>query len=128
MAVTDITPQDLPLGGYNLSDSADFTALGIGADNGVQFAYAPKNAANASMRFLALKNSTGGLATFTLKFGEYESEDALSAYGVAPSDPTIEVADGKVHLVKLSEIIRDSDGKVVVECDVAGEALAFDIS
>ncbi len=55
MARTTITPVALPDTGYNLTDSAAFTAMTPGANNGVEVSLD-----NASR--IILKNTTGGAA------------------------------------------------------------------
>lgn len=115
MAVTDITKEAVGLDGYNLTDSDDFQATGLGDGNGVQFPH-------DSRILLVLKNDTGGAAEFTLKLKSFEG---LAALSITPDDHTIEVADGKTHVVKLDDVFKNSDGNVVVECDVAGEVLAI---
>ena len=112
MARTLITKIDIPAAGYNLTDSGDFVTLTAGSGNGVEFVF------NANDRLL-LKNDTGGAATFTLKV------PPPSPYSgrVTIPDETVPVADGKTWVYKLAAIFKQSDGKVYVECDVAGKVL-----
>lgn len=114
MARTAITATTLTAGGYNLTDSSDFETLSTGSGNGVSFAFNRNDT-------LVLKNGTGGAASFTIKVptpGTYSAR-------VTVNDETVSVADGKTYLYKLTEIFKQSDGDVYVDCDVAGEVLVL---
>lgn len=115
MSRTTITATVVPDTGYNLTDSADFATLSTGSGNGVQFTYNPANR-------LVLKNDTGGAAVFTIKVptpGQY------SGQGATIPDVTKSVATGKTVLYPLSAIFKQSDGRVYIECDVAGKVLVL---
>lgn len=113
-----ITPTAVPNAGYNLTDSADFTALAPGEGNGVQFSYDNDD-------LVLLKNETGGDAIYTLVVGEKPAGYATSA--VVVTDPTITVEDGKTVALKLDTIFKQPSGKVLIDCDVAGEILILDL-
>ena len=116
MARTAITAVPITDTGYNLTDSADFQTLGIGADNGVEFTYQPN--------YLAiLKNSTAGAASYTVKV---PTPSQYSDKGLALSDVSVAVAAGKTVLYPLSGIFKQADGKIYIDCDVAGEALVLE--
>jgi hypothetical protein len=112
MARVTITATAVPAATYNLTDSADFTALSTGAGNGVQFTY---NGAH----LLVLKNTTGGTAAYTIKV---PTPAAYTSIATIPDD-TVSVGTLDTHLVKLSSVYKQSDGMVYVDCDVAGSAL-----
>jgi len=115
MARALITPVALTKTGYNLSDSSDFTVMGTGAGNGVQFAF-------DSHDFIVLKNGTGGDAVYTFKI---LPETKYSDFGVTLPDDTITVATTKTWVRPLSVIFRQTDGKVYVDCDVAASILVL---
>lgn len=112
---TTITP--IGSGGYNLTDSADFSTLTPGADNGVEFPYSTNDE-------VVLRNSTAGAAVFTFIIAQRAAEDA--AVGGTITDTTVTVAAGKDYtLAGLSELFRDDDGNVAIDCDVAGKVLVL---
>lgn len=103
----------LPATSYNLTDSADFETLATGSNNGVTITYSDINV-------LLLKNTTGGAAVFTIKVVVPAGYDRVTV-----SDETVSVAAGDTHLYPLAPIFRQSDGKIYIDCDVAGEVLAL---
>lgn len=114
MARAAITADTLTAGGYNLTDSADFTTLSTGDGNGVSFAY-------NSNDLLVLKNDTGGGAVFTIKVPtptDYSSR-------VTVNDESVSVAAAKTYLYKLTPIFKQSDGDVYVDCDIAGKVVVL---
>ena len=117
IAAVSITP--IASNGYNLTDSADFTTLGVGADNGVTFTFATNNE-------VILKNPTGGAAVFTFIVAVRDAE--ATSVGATITDTTVTVAAGKTHILdKLSELFRDATTKLVaIDCDVAGEVLVLE--
>lgn len=115
MARTAINAVQMDDDGYNLTDSADFTALAVGAGNGVTFDYDTRNE-------LILKNTTAGAATYTLKV---PTPSEYAAKGATVPDVAVVVAAGKTWRYPLSGIFRQSDGKVYVDCDVAGSVLVL---
>lgn len=115
MARTAIAPIDLSKTGYNLTDSADFTTLTLGSGNGITVLFDPKD-------ILILKNDTGGSAVFTLKVpGETKYSDKNA---VVP-DVSVTVANGKTWVYQLTNIFKQADGKVYIDCDVAGKVLVL---
>lgn len=115
MARTAIAPVDLTKTGYNLIDSTDFTTLSTGDSNGIMVQFDPSD-------ILILKNDTGGPAVFTLKV---PGENKYSDKGIAVPDQTVTVADGKTWIYQLTGVFKQSDGKVYVDCDVAGKLLVL---
>jgi hypothetical protein len=115
MAAVDITNDivEIAATGTNLTDSADFTTLVVGAGNGIKFEYTDRLT-------IILKNTTGGAATFTILVPQI---DILTEAGVTVPDSDIVVANGKTYLVQEAYAFKDSDGYVTIECDVAGEIL-----
>lgn len=118
MAAADITPTALPVdGAYNLTDSLDFTTLVAGAGNGVTFNFDASD-------LVALKNGTAGAAVFTIKVRQ---DSKFSDKGITVPDETINVAAGKTFVMRMVEIFKTTAGKIIVECDVAGEVLVLDL-
>lgn len=115
MARTAIQLTDLTKTGYNLTDSTDFATLGTGVGNGITVAFDPRDV-------LVLKNDTGGPAVFTLKV---PGEDKYSDKGITVPDETVTVADGDTWIYQLTSIFKQSDGKVYIDCDVAGKVLVL---
>lgn len=114
MARTGITAVTLTATGYNLTDSAGFATLSTGAGNGVSFAFNRNDT-------IVLKNDSGGSADFTIKIptpGTYSARTTVN-------DDTVTVADGKTWLYKCTEIFKQSDGDVYIDCDVAGKVLVL---
>jgi hypothetical protein len=115
MATTPITAVTLTATGYNLTDSGDFTTMSTGAGNGVEFSF------NAN-DFLVLKNTTGGSAVYTITV---PNPATYSNKGVTVPDATVTVVTGKTWMYKLSAIFKQSDGDVIIECDVAADILVL---
>lgn len=115
MARAAITAVAMTKTGYNLTDSADFSVMGTGADNGVEF---PLDTTD----IIVLKNTTGGAAVYTFKI---PAEAKYTDYGGAVADDTITVAAGKTWVRPLSTIFKQTTGKVHVDCDVAGSILVL---
>lgn len=113
MARTQITPVSLDDTGYNLTDSSDFDALSTGAGNGAEVAY-------DSATWIVLKNTTGGPADFTVKI---PTPAQYTAIGITLSDMTVTVADGKTWILKPHAAMKQSDGDIYIDCDVAGSIL-----
>lgn len=101
--------------GYSLTDSADFDTLGTGAGNGVEIPF-------DSRSLIFLKNGTGNPATFTVKVPTPAKYVALGV-GATDLDMTIEVADGKTYLLRPKDVMKQSDGDIYIDCDVAGAVL-----
>lgn len=115
MARTAINPTALTKTGYNLTDSADFETMSTGADNGVEFIFDPSD-------IVVLKNPTGGDAVYTFKV---PGETRYTDYGASITDDTITVGAGDTWVRPISNIFKQSDGKIYVDCDVAGEILVL---
>ena len=113
MARSALNPVAIPATGYNLTDSADFAALSAGATNGKEIVY------DAAGRII-LKNTTGGAAVYTIKV---PTPAQYSQIGITLSDMTITVAAGKTWEVKPHAAMRQADGKIYIDCDVAGSIL-----
>lgn len=120
MAATEIAKDTIPRtnAGYNLTDSADWNTMSTGAGNGVKWTAEP------GTDLIALKNDTGGPATFTFKINQ---PSGYSTFGVTISDVTLAVADGKTYFVRLSSLFKDANGVITVECNVAGKIIVFDL-
>jgi len=89
--------------------------MSTGAGNGVEFRLDPTD-------IIILKNTTGGTAVYTIKV---PSPSGYSDKGVTVPDVTVSVAAGKTYLYKPSNIFKQSDGDMIVECDVAGDILVI---
>lgn len=113
MARTAFTPVGVPNVGYNLTDSADFAPMATGAGNGKTF---PLDGANR----IVLKNTTGGAAVYTIKI---PTPPEYTAIGITLSDITVTVAAGKTWVLKPHGVMRQADGNVYIDCDVAGSIL-----
>ena len=101
--------------GYNLTDSAGFQTLVTGGSNGSKHTYSLND-------IVILKNDTGGNATFTFTTPVSAS---LAAIGATITRPTVTIATGKTYLFRLSEVLKDGNGEVVITCDVAGKLLVI---
>ena len=114
MATTSIQPLDLfsSIAAYDIEQSSDFSTLTTGSGNGVEFPW--KDAG-----FVFLKNDTGSAATFTIKVPTPSSYDGF----VTIPDDTISVPDGCLFIYKLSSILKQTSGNIIIECDVAGKVL-----
>lgn len=105
----------LPDTGYNLTDAADFTAMATGAGNGVEIVYDPATR-------VVLKNTTGGAAVFTVKI---PTPSPYSAIGITLSDVTVSVTAGKTWLLRPHAVMKQADGKIYIDCDVAASILVL---
>lgn len=115
MARTTITATAITDTGYNLTDSASFSTLGVGASNGVAFTL------NTAERIILL-NDTGGAATFTIKI---PTPASYTAIGVTVPDMTVAVANGKTYVLEPPSVARQSDGMMYIDCSVAGKVLVL---
>jgi hypothetical protein len=115
MARSAFTTITIPATGYNLTDSADFAALSTGAGNGKEVVYDPASR-------IVLKNTTGGAAAFTIKV---PTPSQYSSIGITLSDMTVTVAASKTWELKPHATWQQSDGKVYIDCDVAGSLLVL---
>jgi len=114
MARTAIEPVDIfpSSAEYDFSSSGDFSTLNTGDDNGVTFPW-------KTTLFLALRNNTGSPANFTIKI---PTPTDLDKYTTIVDDSVL-VADGDISFYKISQVLKQSDFKVYVDCDVAAELL-----
>lgn len=115
MARTAFTPVSIPNAGYNLTDSADFAALAPGAGNGKTFPH------DAAARII-LKNTTGGAAVYTIKI---PTPSQYTAIGITLSDMTVTVAAGKTWELKPHAAMKQADGNIYIDCDVAASILVM---
>ena len=115
MARSALAATTIAATGYNLTDSADFAALSTGAGNGKEIVYDP------AARII-LKNTTGGAAAYTIKI---PTPAQYSAIGITLSDMTVTVAAAKTWELKPHASMKQSDGKIYIDCDVAGSLLVL---
>jgi len=94
-----------------------FTELATGTGNGVYFPLLGTD-------LIVLKNDTGDVATFTIVV---TTPAGYTTFGITVPSPTIEVADGKTVVLRVADVLKDGDGNVQVDCDVAGEMLVYDL-
>lgn len=113
MARTALAAVSIPATGYNLTDSSDFAAMTAGANNGKQIPY------DGASRII-LKNTTGGPAVYTVKV---PTPAQYSAIGITFSDMVVTVAAGKTWELKPHAAMRQADGNIYIDCDVAGSIL-----
>ena len=111
-----INPVPLTATGYNLTDSAGFTAMTLGANNGVEIAY-------DAATLIVLKNTTGGVAVYTVKI---PTPAQYTAIGITLSDITVTVAAAKMWLLKPhASMVQTAVGRIYIDCDVAGSILVL---
>jgi hypothetical protein len=103
MARTAIGVGGIPAGGLDVIVGATFTTMGVGANNGVEFAYRPG-------ALVIVRNTSGATAAFTFKV---PTPDGYAAKGLT-------VPNARTMLYPLSGIFVQGDGLVAVDCDVAG--------
>jgi hypothetical protein len=115
MSRTTITAVDIPDTGYNLTDSAGFATLGVGASNGVAFAYQPGD-------LVVLKNDSGSSATYTFKV---PTSAQFTNVGITIPDVTVAVATGKTYVIPVNAVFNQSDGLIYLDCSVAGKAMVL---
>ena len=102
--------------GTNLTD-ATFTTLSTGSGNGVYFDY-------DSNDLVVLKNDTGGAAVFTLVL---VSPTSITDIGGSLTNPTVSVANGKTHVLRLTDALKQTDGDAYIDCYVAGKILVLNL-
>jgi hypothetical protein len=115
MARSALAAVDITDTGYNLTDSAAFVALSTGANNGKEIVYNPA-------AVIVLKNTTGGNAVYTIKI---VTPPEYTAIGLTLSDMTVTVATLKTWVMQMKSVMRQADGKVYIDCDVAGSLLVL---
>lgn len=119
MARTLITAQDIPAitsEGFNLTD-ATFTTMSTGSNNGVKFTHDPGT-------LIVMKNDTVGAADYTMILG---SIGQITAVGGTVTDPVVDVAVGKTHIIRPDLAFKQSDGMVYIDCDVAAKILVLNV-
>ena len=109
-AITKITPTSWTSEGTNLTDLS-YATLSTGSGNGKTFAH-------VNTDLIVLYNDTGGNATYTFIA---EPVPSVTNLGGVITDPTVVVATAKIHVLRPIAGIRQSDGDVYVDCDVAGK-------
>jgi hypothetical protein len=85
--------------------------LTVGTDNGYYFTFADAEG-------FFMENSTGGNATFTIPLTE---PDDYAERGITFTDKTFVVATAKHVFYPVDSRFKDADGKVNIDCDVAGK-------
>ena len=70
---------------------------------------------------IILKNDTAGAAVFTIKV---PTPNDLSGIVTVPDD-TINIATGKTYLLRPQSAYKQSDGRIYIDCDVAGKVLVY---
>ena len=70
---------------------------------------------------IILKNDTAGAAVFTIKV---PTPNDLSGIVTVPDD-TITIAAGKTYLLRPQSAYKQSDGRIYIDCDVAGKVLVY---
>ena len=114
MARAAISTTSIPDTGYNFTDGTG-TTLSTGAGNGGEIDY------DANTR-IYLTNPTGGSSTGAIKIPTPTSHSALS---VTIPDMSITIAAGKTYVLKPAAVSRQADGKVYIDCSVAGKLLVL---
>lgn len=114
MARAAISTTSIPDTGYNFTDGTG-TTLSTGAGNGGEIDY------DANTR-IYLTNPTGGSSTWTINIPTPTSYSALS---VTIPDMLITIAAGKTYVLKPAAVSRQADGKVYIDCSVAGKLLVL---
>lgn len=109
MARSTVTRQAIPVAGLNITDMT-YDTLGVGANNGVVFAY---NLGD----LILLRNTTGASVNYTLKV---PAPASLSAVGATVGDVTVAVAAAKTVTYKANAAFRQSDGNIYIDCSAAG--------
>lgn len=94
----------------NITDLA-YTTMTLGANNGVEIPYQPGD-------LLVLYNHTAGPAVYTIKTVQ---PTVYSAESLTVPDKTFTVAATKMHVLLLTTIWRNADGKLYVDCDIAAK-------
>lgn len=115
-ALTKTVEVALTSNGLNLTD-ATYVTMSTGAANGVTFDHDGAD-------LVVLKNDTGGDATFTIKV---PAPASLTAIGATVADIDIVVVTAKTHVMRLPSILKQTDGKIYIDCDVAGKILVLDL-
>lgn len=95
--------------GVNLTDLS-YTALTPGTNNGKTWAHLDSDV-------ILLKNGTAGDAVYTFIA---TVPAGYSTFGATMTSGTITIAAGVTQILRVNEILKDSDGLIKVDCDVAG--------
>lgn len=110
MARAAISVGTIPAGGLDVILGGTYATMGVGANNGVTFDYQPG-------ALVIVRNTSGATATFTFKV---PTADGYAAKGLTVPDATLAVPNARTVLYPLSGIFVQPDGRVAVDCDVAG--------
>lgn len=110
MARAVIAVATMPHAGVDLVLGGSYTTMGAGADNGVEFEYAPG-------ALLYLRNTTGATVTFTVLV---PTPDAYAQVGIVIPDVAISVIHNRSFAYQSSGIFVHPDGKMRVDCSAAG--------
>lgn len=116
--ITPITITSPASNGYNLTDSTDFETMATGVGSGVSFTYDSKD-------LVVVKAPTGSAAAFTLVL---PTLTRVTAVGGSVTNPTVAVAAGKTHVLQLSSVVKQTNGKVYIDCDVAAEIMVLNVT
>lgn len=112
MARTNIAASPIPAAtGVNLTD-ATYSTLGVGTDNGVTFDYDPGEQ--------IVLRAPASSATFTFLV---PTPLDFSNKSITIPNVTVVVAANKSVLYRPTAIMRQADGKVYLDCSVAGSVL-----
>lgn len=96
--------------------AAIYTALTPGSNNG-------KTWAHANSDVILLKNGTAGDAVYTFVL---TTPTAYSTVGGSLSSGTITIGTGVTQILRVTDVLKDANGLVNVDCDVAGSVSVLD--
>lgn len=115
MARETIARTPIPVTGLDLTDVA-FETLATGAGNGVEFPFRGGD-------ILVLTHSSAAVFTIvTPQPAKYDDR------GIEVDDMTVNVGQDEMHLIPLDIFMRQADGNVYVDCDVAADVLVLGLS
>ena len=109
-ALTKTAPTGIDSHGTNLTDLA-FTTMTSGTDNGVTFKFNRND-------LIFLKNDSGGASFFTIVLPDLDIETSL---GAAVTDPSVLIADGKLHFIRPTIQMKHADGLIHIDAGFAGK-------
>jgi len=118
MARTPLTKTSLArnVTGVNLTDLS-YTALTPGSNNGATWAHLESD-------LIVLSNETAGDAVYTFVL---TTPAAYSQFGGSLTSGTITIAAGVKQIVRVNDVLKDANGLVNVDCDVAGKIAVLDM-
>ena len=116
-ALTKTTPTAWASNGTNITD-ATYVTMSTGATNGVTFSH-------DNTDLIILRNDTGGNAVYSIIV---EPVASVTAVGGSLTDASLTVATGKIHVLKPIAGMRQTDGDIYIDCDVAAKILVLDLS